>query len=442
MSDSVTACIPKAQSNRDDGRKNNWSVWRAVDKLELKRGEFYPNITEKVIEILKEWGRKWQEDPRMATTLNKSTLHHEIEESIVAINFLFEGLDRSQEDLCHVIDACAGKGMLSFLVSYLKHPKISSIVMLEKATIDWSHIEESNKTAKEEKRSNIEIWKNTNLHDYDDVLDRMLALPYPIAMCGIHLCKQLGPSFCGLYNGLGGKTIYGCLSPCCMPRAVTTQKRNAKKRKTFSISIQQVETAEERRNRRDYMLRRERLRKKVIFFVACRTRYTLLVQRQNQSQYSSTLFLPFIVQPVTGPCSHCQAEDHSVYGCTIVKALPKEEQISIRRAFHAATVPCWNCLEIGHFKEDCPNVGKVGIAKGRSSGHNAQLPPMSILDVTDVLKAPKPYSAYCDILAGGFQKHDNPNTRVRVIETNLEKQGNHDQGNWNAQRKSIFIVVD
>ncbi len=246
-----------------DSRKNNWSIWKAVDKLELKRDKFYPEITEQVIEILKEWGRKWQGAPQMATTLNKSTLHHEIEESIVAITFLFEGLDRRPEKLCHVVDTCAGKGMLSFLISYLRHPKISSIVMLEKATIDWSHIEESNKTAEEEKRPNIDIWKNTNLHDYDDVLDRMLALPHPIAMCGIHLCKQLGPSFCGLFNGLGTKTIYGCLSPCCMPRAVTTQKRNAKKRKTFTISIQQVETVEERRIRRDYMLRRERLRKKV-----------------------------------------------------------------------------------------------------------------------------------------------------------------------------------
>lgn len=246
-----------------DGRKNNWSVWRTVDKLELKQDNFYPKLTAKVIQILKEWGLKWQGDPTMATTLNKSTLRHEIEEAIVAVHFLFEGLDRRPEKTCHVLDLCAGKGMLSFLISYLKHPKISSIVMLEKATIDWSHIEESNKTAHQEQRPSIDIWKETNLHDYDEVLDRMLALPHPIAMCGIHLCKQLGPSFCGLYNGLGRKTIYGCLSPCCMPRAVTTQKKNSKKRKIFTISVQQAETIKERLDRRDYMLRRERLRRKV-----------------------------------------------------------------------------------------------------------------------------------------------------------------------------------
>ena len=247
------------------GERNNWSIWKAVDKLEARRDNFYPEITGRVIEILNDWGMKWQGNPKMASVLNKSTLHHEIEETIAAIYFLFEGLNRCPEKSCHVVDTCAGKGMLSFLLSYLKHSKIRTIVMLEKATIDWSHIEESNKTAEEETRPDISIWKNTNLHDYDDVLDRMLALPHPIAMCGIHLCKQLGPSFCGLYNGLGEKCIYGCLSPCCMPRAVTTQKRNAKKRKTFTLSIQLAETPEERRSRRDYMLRRERIRRKVNF---------------------------------------------------------------------------------------------------------------------------------------------------------------------------------
>jgi hypothetical protein len=99
-------------------------------------------------------------------------------------------------------------------------------------------------------------------------------------------------------------------------------------------------------------------------------------------------------------------------------------------------------MEIGHYKEDCPKVGKDGVAKGRSSGHNARQPPMAVLDVTDVLKAPKPYSAYCHILADGFHKEHRPQIRVRVIETDLKKLGNHDQTNWNAERKSIFIVAD
>ena len=124
-----------------------------------------------------------------------------------------------------------------------------------------------------------------------------------------------------------------------------------------------------------------------------------------------------------------------------MKALPKDEQVSIRRAWYAATVPCWICLEIGHFKDQCPNASK-DTAKSRSSAHNAQHPPMRYLDVTDVLKATKPYSTYCHILADGFQIENRENIHVRVIETNLEKVGNHDRSNWNAGRKSIFIVVE
>lgn len=128
--------------------------------------------------------------------------------------------------------------------------------------------------------------------------------------------------------------------------------------------------------------------------------------------------------------------------CPALNTLPEEEQISTRRAWHIATVPCWNCLEIGHYKSECPNVGKDGVARGRSSSHNAQQPPTTILDVTNLLQAPNPYASYCNVLATAFQKKDLPTIRVRVVETSLEKHGAHDEKNWNARRKSIFIVVD
>ena len=77
----------------------------------------------------------------------------------------------------------------------------------------------ANTTAENEGRPYIQIWDNTNLHDYDDVLDRMKALPGKLALSGIHLCKQLGPSFCGLVVVWG--SVYLCMSgavlhaPCC-----------------------------------------------------------------------------------------------------------------------------------------------------------------------------------------------------------------------------------
>jgi len=350
-----------------------------------------------------------------------------MEESIVAIHHLLQGTTTttttrtsgSDEDKFIVMDVCAGKGLFSFLLSYLAghyhdhdhhtNTNIERIIMLEKATINWFHIDEANKTAEMEGRPKIIIWKQTNLHDYDAVLDRILDLPHPVAMSGIHLCKQLGPSFCGLVNGLGGKCIYACLTPCCMPRAVTAQKNH--KTKKFTLVVQLEESMEERQSRKDYMERRERVKYK----------------------------------PVGGPCFYCHDDKHDLRECSLLPTLPKNEQISIRQAWHAATVPCWNCLEYGHFKTDCPKAVDADADADSSnskssSSHHSQQPPSLTLDVSNVLQEGKPYSAYCHLLAGSFQNAKHVK-EVRVIETELENLGKHQEGNWNSERKSIFIVV-
>ena len=381
----------------------HWEIWKTADKLEesLSKNIPYPELTAQAVDILREWGNNWAGEDEWVSYLNKGSLHHEVEESIVAIHHLLEGRDDCDEFI--VMDICAGKGFFSFLLSYLRHPKIRKIVMLEKATINWHHIVEGNKTAILEGRPLISIWENTNLHDYDEILDKIIDLSHPVALSGIHLCKQLSPSFCGLVNGLGKRCIYACLTPCCMPRAVTSQK-NYTGKKRFTLSIQLEETADERHRRRDYMIRRERVRRK----------------------------------PTGGPCFYCQDVDHGLKECIILPTLEKDEQISIRRAWHFATVPCWNCLEFGHFKTDCPNI-KEGDKTKCSSSHNSIMPPALALDVSEVLKAPRPYSAYCQLIASSFQRGDCK--EVNVIESELEKFGNHQEGNWNSERKSIFIIV-
>lgn len=384
--------------------KKIFRVWHTADTLEERQNDFYPTVTPRVVSILREWGSMWDGQPKWKSLLDKHSLLHEAEESIIAIHHLLEGTkedcsggggdgDTSRRGYV-ALDVCGGKGLFSFLLSYVKPQNLKQIILLEKADIDWYHIEEANRSAKQQGRVKIDIWRKTNLHDYDTILERILELPFPVAMTGIHLCKQLGPSFCSLVNGLGPKCIYACLAPCCLPRAVTSQKWHPTKKYTISINCK--ETADERQARREYMERRQRLKRK----------------------------------PLSGPCYHCKEDSHNLIDCKVLPTLPKEEQEKIRKSWHAATIPCWNCLEYGHYKESCPR-------SNISSNRISRQPPTICMDVTRLLQQPKPFMAYCHLLATkGLE-----NRQFQVVETEMENQQNHQEGNWNSERKSIFILA-
>lgn len=384
---------PPPNNSADAKTTKSWKVWKTAAQLEARQHNFYPRVTPKVVSILRQWGSTWDGQPDWKSLLDKHSLLHEAEESIIAIYHLLEGVSPIDDTKYIAVDVCGGKGLFSFLLSYFRPPNLDQIILLENADINWHHINEANRTAEHQGRPVIQIWKNTNLHEYDTVLDRFLELQYPVAMTGIHLCKQLGPSFCGLVNGLGKKRcIYACLAPCCMPRAITSQKKHPNK--SFSLSIQLEERAVNRQLRKDYMKRRERLKRK----------------------------------PKTGPCFLCHDADHNLVDCRVLPTLPKEEQTKVRQTWHAATIPCWNCLEYGHFKSECPKAND-------SSMRNSREPPMVCINVSNVLKAPRPYETYCKLLTKGLQGR-----QCQVIETELQNQEKHQEGNWNSGRKSIFIV--
>lgn len=369
-----------------------WRIWKAADALEEKQTNFYPNVTPKVVSILREWGSNFEGKAEWKSLLDKQSFLHEAEESIIAIHHLLEEVTSFGKSYI-AADVCGGKGLFSFLLSYFKPDGLETIILLEKADIDYYHIEESNLSAQREGRPLIEIWGGTNLHEYDLVLDRFLELPFPVALTGIHLCKQLSPSFCSLVNGLGKRCIYALLAPCCLPRAITAQKWHPTK--CFTISINRKETHADREARRDYMERRERLKRK----------------------------------PSTGPCFLCKEEDHNLKDCNVLPTLAKSEQESIRKAWHAATIPCWNCLEYGHFKDKCP-------IANNSSNRLSRQPPVICLEVSGVLQQTKPFTTYCHLLAKGFEDRQS-----QIIETDIENQAKHQQTNWNSERKSIFILV-
>lgn len=380
-------------------QQRKWKVWAVADKLEELEREFCPAVTPKVVSLLRELGSKFEYVPSWMSLLDKKSLLHEMEESIVAIDHLLKGTEGINKKYI-AVDVCAGKGLFSFVLSYLKPANIKRIVLLEKASINWVHIEAANETAEEEGRPHIDIWSNTNLHDYDYVLERLISLPHPVAMTGIHLCKLLSPSFCGLVNGLGKeKCLYACLAPCCLPRVVTMQKKKKKRdstSSTFTISIQLEESEEQRKSRQDYMRRRSRKKRK----------------------------------PSGGPCFHCHDEKHGTTECPILATLPDDERIAVLQAEHISIVPCFNCLQYGHFKIACP----VPMTRANPP---PKTPPMLPLNVSNVLNTERPFSTYCHLLAGSLQ-----NRELSIKEADLKNSDKqHQDGNWNSERKSIFIVA-
>jgi hypothetical protein len=376
-----------------------WRVFTTADNLEKVAPNFYPSVTFQVVSILRKWGDQWAGNDEWQSLLNKTSLQHEVEESIVALYYLLEHAPKTK---FIAVDVCGGKGLFSILLSYLSPTFLESIILLEKETaINWHHIQVANSTCQNEQRPTIEIWSGTNLHDYDIVLDRFINLPHPVALSGIHLCKQLGPAFCGLVNGLGSqKCIYACLAPCCLPRVVTCQKHKKASANT-SIMVQLAETFEGRRIRLDYSQRRRDCRK----------------------------------TPTGGPCFLCHSPDHGMteyannMACPELSTKTKQEQIELKQAEHASRVPCWRCGELGHYKTDCPS-------NNTSSKPPAMEPPFLAVDVANVLDAPQPFQCYCTLLSSSMQER-----KIQVVDPGLTNQGKHQAGNWNSDRKSIFIIA-
>jgi hypothetical protein len=403
----------KTSTNSIDASPQNgqhWHVWKAADRLE-KEGllsclpvEDTRDLTQRVVAILNRWGETFAGKPGWQGLLNKSSLLHEIEESIVALHSLTEWMDDKKNndeiirDPIIIVDVCCGKGVFSMLASYVfqDDPRVKRIVMLDKADIKWNHVDAANGSAVAEKRPMIETWGCCNLHEIDQVVDQLEAFQNPLALIGIHLCKTLSPTCVGIVNAIGpDRCPFLCLAPCCLPRALVSQADKYMRKGNPIIEVPQYESQKERQDRRVTTRRRDDA-----------------MQRGQRTV-----------------CYMCQSAQHHIQKCSLLPT-DEMERIDIFK-MAAAAAPCWKCGRVGHNKADCPS-------DQTSSKPSLARPPVARMDVSNVLESEKPFDAYCCLLAGTLQRD-----QVRLMETGLVNVSaqHQDKNEGNSGRKSIYIVA-
>ena len=390
-------------------RHSHWHVFRAANELEEnglntadnRSDKRRDDLTQQAVGILRQWGGKWAGEREMQTLLNKPELLHEIEESIVALAPFCDWLDSfatTQEGMEPVtlVDVCAGKGILSMMASYVLQgdPRVKQIVMLDKADMNWKHIVAANDGAEREDRPPIITWSQCNLHEIDEVVDRLNNVGTPLALVGLHLCKTLGPTFLGISNRLGAVCApYICVAPCCLPSQVSRMGKDDKPR---TIDVLVWETEENRHERGEAKARREAAMKRVC------------------------------------ECFLCKSTSHRVNDCNLLPADVDMQMDIFRKS--AASMPCWRCGELGHYKKDCPSVqtaGKPSLVR----------PPQLSLDVSSVLDSDRPFETYCELLSTALDR-----SNIRIEENNLvnnKRSGSkrqHTDSNWNSGRKSTLII--
>ncbi|KAL7539359.1 hypothetical protein ACHAWF_006384 [Thalassiosira exigua] len=429
-----------AEQCRHDGSK--WRIWSVIEELETHGlpsssithpcNEKYTNdgsressVIQEVVPILRDWGETWAGQTGWHTLLNKKSLLHEVEESVVALQLLLDWMERkrsSQDAPVILLDVCCGKGILSMLASYLFRGKtsshVSNIIMLDKQQdINWNHIVASNENASEEGRPSIKTWGGCNLNEIDQVLERLEAIDdkagnsiEPFALVGIHLCKQLSPSCVGVANALGPERApFLCLAPCCLPRIARNMPKSKGKQggkgQSDSLPVRKYESKTEREARKEANRRRDGANKRTFADV---------------------------------PCYLC-AEIHPIHKCNLLPADENERIDIFQKA--AASNPCWKCGEIGHFRKDCPSIQLA-------SKPRVALPPAIDLDVASLLQTKHKnhtskgtFESYCDLLATAVQRDDMQVVDSGLVNHSVQHNNAANRDNWNRDRKSIFIVA-
>lgn len=111
---------------------DHWHVWRTAERLEQYGlssslpAEDTHELTKRVVSILRQWAEKWAGEKDWHGLLNKKSLLHEVEESIVALHLFILWMNTNQQlEPLICVDVCCGKGMY-----FVSHRQISGIYLL------------------------------------------------------------------------------------------------------------------------------------------------------------------------------------------------------------------------------------------------------------------------------------------------------------------------
>lgn len=400
----------KASNSLGPQSKNsNHHIWSTIERLSETMTD-HP-LTSDVIHILEKWGSEWADIASQRNVINNKNLLHEIEESMIAIGKFIEWLDSSNIDFSKqsvlFMDICCGKGICSLLASYLfeNDNRVSKIIMIDKpenelsenGILDWSHVVHANEYAITERRPLIETRK-ANLFETDEIIDWLSTVRGndPMAFIGIHLCKNLSPTFVGIANTLGATEVpFLCLAPCCLPRVVVQGRNNHRNK----LEVAQYEHPLQRQAR----LKAAQLR--------CNAK----------TRHSKT----------TRECLLCKSTNHTVRQCPELASYSSAEQFEIlERA--TALEPCWKCGQLGHVKKDCPSKQESSIP--------ALVPkPMMQMNVSHIMDTENPFVSYCQLLSTTIDRES-----ISLFESELERTESsllEHGSNWNRYRKTIYIVA-
>uniref|UniRef100_A0A7S4J911 CCHC-type domain-containing protein n=1 Tax=Odontella aurita TaxID=265563 RepID=A0A7S4J911_9STRA len=517
-----------------------WRVWRAASALDAAGGDAgsssntfssssssssslladpasrrrYGPLAAEAAAVLRDWGRRWGggdgaddggEDDwgGLQSFLNKQTLLHEIEESLVVIEALIEwlketkgagddggGRDQRDEDVT-VVDLCCGKGVLSVLLSHLAArgslalPSSSKeesccaplryvrrCVMADKIVegrgnrggaddgVDWSHVRRTNldidrasaRCNGEECEASatvpIEVWGGANLHS-DDFYDRMRSLVTTkdgvddgvLAVVGIHLCGMLSPRAMGLFNTLGpDRAPFLCLAPCCLPRQARKKRGKRKRSRTGDAKGKEKESLDAGGGVANKASGGGGHPSADIVSVDL-----FETDEMRSARAEAVRLRNRALRRNNGGgslrCYVCSEEGHRARDCPTLPPDDKGERVRLLREA-AAKLPCWRCGKIGHQKADCPSGQE-------SSRPELPLPARIEVDVSGVREEEEPFGAYCQLLAETAQCGMCGRSEVRATclegpHKNLVGNGGNGaiaSANWNAARKANYIVV-